>query len=200
MVQPIDVCGTTGGSCAPFNTTSTNGVGNPSTAGTPFNPTARTGERNQSEPDRLHRRSGDGTSPPSTGLHDTGNRHHPEAVESTRRRLDVAYKWRRTTRRSTRARNTGPSSRHLHDSSRCSRRSDVTIHCRGQGSAGTIYRVGTDSDFAGTYSVSEFADGQAETVMRRQPFRSTDFLTSHEQSNRQFTTTAPNPNYPISAR
>ena len=32
-VQPIDVCGTTGGSCAPFNATSTNGVGNPSTAG-----------------------------------------------------------------------------------------------------------------------------------------------------------------------
>jgi hypothetical protein len=37
-VQPIDVCGTTGGSCAPFNSTSTNGVGNPSTAGMPFQP------------------------------------------------------------------------------------------------------------------------------------------------------------------
>jgi hypothetical protein len=35
-VQPIDVCGTTGGSCAPFNATSTNGVGIPSTAGAPF--------------------------------------------------------------------------------------------------------------------------------------------------------------------
>jgi hypothetical protein len=35
-VQPIDVCGTIGGSCAPFNTTSTNGVGIPSTAGKPF--------------------------------------------------------------------------------------------------------------------------------------------------------------------
>lgn len=33
-VQPIDVCGTSGTStCAPFNTTSTTGVGNPSTAG-----------------------------------------------------------------------------------------------------------------------------------------------------------------------
>jgi hypothetical protein len=44
VVQPIDVCGTTGTStCAPFNTTSTNGVGNPSLTGTnpagsPLNP------------------------------------------------------------------------------------------------------------------------------------------------------------------
>jgi hypothetical protein len=38
VVQPIDVCGTPGtgtSSCAPFNTTSTNGVGNPTTACNP---------------------------------------------------------------------------------------------------------------------------------------------------------------------
>jgi hypothetical protein len=36
-VQPIDVCGTSGTStCAPFNSTSTTGVGTPSTAGMPF--------------------------------------------------------------------------------------------------------------------------------------------------------------------
>jgi hypothetical protein len=36
VVQPIDVCGTSGlSTCAPFNTTSTNGVGNPTTACNP---------------------------------------------------------------------------------------------------------------------------------------------------------------------
>ena len=36
-IQPIDVCGTSGTStCAPFNTTSTTGVGTPGTAGMPF--------------------------------------------------------------------------------------------------------------------------------------------------------------------
>src|SRR5215472_17525632 len=32
MVQPIDVCAPDGSSCSPFNTTSTTGVGNPTTA------------------------------------------------------------------------------------------------------------------------------------------------------------------------
>jgi hypothetical protein len=42
VVQPIDVCGTSGTStCAPFNTTSTTGVGNPSTRDALFHGAAK---------------------------------------------------------------------------------------------------------------------------------------------------------------
>ena len=67
VVQPIDVCGTTGGSCAPFNTTSTNGVGNPSTAGSPFNAAGEPVNETSLNPIGFTVDPATGASPPSTG-------------------------------------------------------------------------------------------------------------------------------------
>lgn len=67
VVQPIDVCGTNGGSCAPFNTTSTNGVGNPSTAGAPFNSTGEPVNETSLNPIGFTVDPATGMSPPSTG-------------------------------------------------------------------------------------------------------------------------------------
>ena len=66
-VQPIDVCGTTGGSCAPFNATSTNGVGNPSTAGAPFNSAGEPVNEASLNPIGFTVDPATGMSPPSTG-------------------------------------------------------------------------------------------------------------------------------------
>jgi hypothetical protein len=68
VVQPIDVCGTSGTStCAPFNTTSTNGVGNPSTAGAPFNSAGEPVNEASLNPIGFTVDPATGMSPPSTG-------------------------------------------------------------------------------------------------------------------------------------
>jgi hypothetical protein len=68
-VQPIDVCGTTGGSCAPFNATSANGVGSPSTAGYapghPLTPQEQPANENSLNPIGFTVDPATGVSPPS---------------------------------------------------------------------------------------------------------------------------------------
>jgi hypothetical protein len=68
VVQPIDVCGASGTStCAPFNATSTNGVGNPSTAGAPFNSAGEPVNEASLNPIGFTVDPATGMSPPSTG-------------------------------------------------------------------------------------------------------------------------------------
>ncbi len=68
VVQPIDVCGTSGTStCAPFNATSTNGVGNPGTAGAPFNSAGEPMNEASLNPIGFTVDPATGMSPPSTG-------------------------------------------------------------------------------------------------------------------------------------
>jgi hypothetical protein len=73
VVQPIDVCGTSGTStCAPFNATSTNGVGNPSTAGTPFNSAGEPVNETSLNPIGFTVDPATGMSPPSTSYSTPG--------------------------------------------------------------------------------------------------------------------------------
>ncbi len=68
VVQPIDVCGTSGTStCAPFNATSANGVGNPGTAGAPFNSAGEPANEASLNPIGFTVDPATGVSPPSTG-------------------------------------------------------------------------------------------------------------------------------------
>jgi hypothetical protein len=67
VVQPIDVCGASGTStCAPFNTTSTIGVGSPSSAGAPFNSKGEPVNETSLNPIGFTVDPATGLSPPST--------------------------------------------------------------------------------------------------------------------------------------